>query len=173
MFRLTGSMTDESQERLFTWLLKMRASNHRVLTIVIDSPGGGVFGALNAVKLLKEMIQSGRIVTTYANFASSAAALLFLAGNVRLINPGSIIHFHPVIIDIPVYAIDARRRIPEKDYEVGRQLQVGASDLLACKTCLGSIAIDKIMSCKGGRTFQAAEALKFGIATGYASEELQ
>ena len=78
--------------------------------IVLNRPGGRAFTGLSIVNHIADLKESGaKITTEVSGTAMSAAAIIWLMGDVRIAHPHDIIMFHGAIMTTP----DGRRIPPE------------------------------------------------------------
>jgi ATP-dependent protease ClpP protease subunit len=164
ILEIKGQLSEKCLNNSMAWASSVIATpGVEPVEIRIDSNGGYTWGTtqfLNALELIKQK----REVVTVTGFAASSAAFIFLAGDRRVITQNGLINLHGVEMRMPIWALPTRE-LPDKDYTIGWQLQNRAERLIMETTSLASAEIEKFMRTSKGKTFDAAMAMKYGIAT--------
>jgi ATP-dependent protease ClpP protease subunit len=173
LFSFDGGITNEPIEDCARWIQRWtKDPSIDSLVIDINSDGGWAHATFYLLRQIHIACRSRNIkFVTVARQVSSAAALLFLSGHERLIEPGGVVFLHGVDLTIPVWAISDDGRIPPDDLKSCKRLQLDAEKWIASRTRLHGDDLHRIMRTKEGRVFNARDALDSGIATRIASRE--
>lgn len=127
------------------------------LTVRILSDGGSVFQGLAIYQLLRQ--HKGTVTTINDGIAASIAASIFLAGDVRQVQPTSFVMLHR-----PTFGVQGNA----DDFRDGLDLLVKAEEqLMDILDDRASVAQEQLDAINSGRDvyFTAEEALAAGLAT--------
>jgi ATP-dependent Clp endopeptidase proteolytic subunit ClpP len=119
--RIDGDIVDDDDAWLYEWFEMQCASPNAFRTeleqhkgkninLWIDSYGGSVFAAVGIYNALMEHKNTGGKITSIVDGkAMSAAVMLFLAGDTRLMTPASVLMIHNPLTGASGYASDLRK----------------------------------------------------------------
>lgn len=132
------------------------------INVHINSYGGDVAEALAIYNTLKE--HPAEITTICDGFACSAASVVFMAGDERIMNPASLLMIHNAWTSAVGNAADLRKAAD--DIETITQASVEAYKMVA------NISEDEIKALMDAETWiLPADAVAYGFATKIADEE--
>lgn len=103
---LTGYISEQVSDEFFIALNALRPNSGKIktkqqpATVHINSGGGDIYDALKIYDIVKDF--SASVTTIIGGYAHSGSALIFLAGDKRLIFPNATIGFHMVMLGVNV-----------------------------------------------------------------------
>lgn len=125
------------------------------LTVRINSPGGSVREGVAIFNLLKK--HKGQITTVVDGMAGSIASVIFMGGDVRQVNEGSMIMIHNAMSGLIGYADDLRAEAEILD-KISGQIR----DIYARRV---NLSTDEIAEAMAAETFYTeTEAVEAGFA---------
>jgi ATP-dependent Clp protease protease subunit len=135
------------------------AEDVQSMEVIINSPGGDAFEGIAIYNRLRELSKKGiQIRTRVEGLAASAASVVFLAGDERIVNDGAVVMIHGASSFTYGNAEDHMRTVT-----LLNQLNSGIADIMESRTRLSREDIDEMLS--GEAWLSASDALEFGIAT--------
>ena len=159
---LHGSLDTESGDLSFTYLNFVDAFNALTgdeVSIYINSPGGIYSDGVAIYNLLKE---SGKKITTVnIGIAASAAAIIFLAGDKRIMSSSALLMYHNVQV-VDLYGNK------EKLAKVSSELAKMDADIENLVLKNSQLDINKLRNLmKSEEYITGWEAVDYGLATEY------
>lgn len=139
-----------------TIVKKLRALNVKTINVHINSYGGDVSEGLAIYNVLRE--STAQIITICDGFACSAASVVFMAGDKRIMSPASLLMIH----NAWTYAYGNAKELRKSadDLEVITQASVEAYKKVA------TISEEEIKTLMDAETWiLPADAVKYGFAT--------
>lgn len=137
------------------------------VTVLLNSPGGGVFAGLSMFDTILALRQAGHEVTTISyGYAASMGGILLQAGDVRMMSPNSYLMIHEVASGVRGTVSDV-----EDQSKFMKKLQNKALDILAERSNLSRETIKR----KSARTdwwMDAEEALEAGFIDAIATPDV-
>ena len=158
---LTDDVNSESMEALFKQIMYLhRKDPNKEITIYINSPGGEVQSGLAVYDLMK-LIKTP-IKTVCIGTAASMGAILFLAGDKRVMMPNASIMIHD-----PSFASgDLQGMKPEEVEEKLKLLKQVQKIIVGIITNTTGNSEESVMkNTRKDTFFNPQKALKFGLAT--------
>ena len=160
-------------KRCLAWAQWMLNGSSDIAWLCIDSDGGQITPAMaELLQVLEALKAQGRLVTE-TSFAASAAALVFLAGNRRILKPNGIVSLHGIEIGVPIWALADNRQLPLNVCDEARALQKLAEEMVIKSTSIPADEVRRFMRTKKGKAFRGRDALEKGIATEIESAQEQ
>ena len=136
--------------------------------IEVQSFGGSVFEAWRIVGILAEAISKGfKVTTKVQSIAASAGAIIFLAGEERLISPTAELMFHE-LWTFKFLAIESPAD-KEDEARVLRHIQDTITEWVASRSNLTKKEIDELTR-KKEFWVRGTQAMEYGFATGFISK---
>ena len=143
------------------------------VNVRINSSGGSAFAGVGIANYLKAL--DANVTTINESAAMSAAAVIFMAGDERLMGPmGATLMFHNALGWIDVLEFGNRARLEAVDVAQVKASQIDVLDALDDIIAQSMVNGTKLKE-KEARAFMAAEknitnakALEYGLATGVA-----
>lgn len=152
--RIDGPITPETTLQLAD---SLRAADGEAAVIVINSPGGS---ATEGAAIYAEILAyPGEVTVIARGIVASAASLIFMAGDIRLIAPGTMLMVHDPSASVGGTAGDLRRGADTLD-----QMAQTYAAVYADRSGLPLAQIRKMMAAE--TWFDADEAVRAGFATG-------
>ena len=145
------------------------------VNVRINSTGGSAFAGVAIANYLASL--DAKVTTTVESSAMSAAAVIFMAGDERLMGPmGSTLMFHPASGWIDVLEFGNRARLEAVDVAAIKQQQLDVLDALD-EIILGTMTDGTKLDAKAAGELMQAEkqigkdkAVEYGLATGIAKK---
>lgn len=135
------------------------------LVLFIDSDGGDTIETMRLIENL-EKIRGKVHITTITSVALSSGALIFLAGDRRIMYSNGLLFFHGVTMEAPVWMIDRSGGLPEAQVAIAWDLQMKAEQLIFSRAKNTSIGdVKSFMRSMEGIKFLPRMALAQGLAT--------
>lgn len=157
---LHGVIDHESVGKIQERLLSMDLDSHEPIYFYICSDGGNVSPAVGLYDLLRYI--EAPIITIAQGTAGSAAALLFMAGDLRLMSKNGAIFFHPPITEVEIDSLQKVRGIV-KEYEYDWNL---LKRVILERSDTSEEEWDRIFADNTWHHLTAEEATSYGVATG-------
>lgn len=101
---IEGTINEELADYVIERLLLAKQTNSPVI-LKISSPGGSVFAG-NKILSYMENLELKEVITYCTNLCASMAAHIFVAGNIRIMAPNSVLMFHPMSLTYSGYLSD-------------------------------------------------------------------
>lgn len=147
---------EDGEANGMTIVKKLRALNVKTINVHINSYGGDVSEGLAIYNVLRE--STAQIITICDGFACSAASVVFMAGDKRIMSPASLLMIH----NAWTYAYGNAKELRKSadDLEVITQASVEAYKKVA------TISEEEIKALMDAETWiLPADAVKYGFAT--------
>lgn len=157
-----GDIRHETINPLLDVMANCAPQDQRDATIVIDSPGGQLAAALTIHKTIRAHPQLRRLTTLGSQNVHSAAVVLFLAGEERLLHCEAtmLLHSHR-------YRFTTLGEIPHKQLmsscATSQELHDEHVQIIAARTHLNLHEVERLLDAEV--TITASEALALGFAT--------
>jgi ATP-dependent protease ClpP protease subunit len=169
--RIDGAIVDDDSAWLYEWFGMQCASPNafrnelakykgRNINLWIDSYGGDVFAAVGMCNAIMEHKNTGSKITSIGDGkVMSAAVMLFLAGDERLVTPGSTLMTHNPLTSAEGYASDL--------IKAAEMLKEVKESILNIYEMVTGLSRDELSQMMDAETFMSAKtAVDKGFATG-------
>ena len=144
--------------------------NLSTINVTVDSPGGFLSDGISAYHVLSQQRQNGTQVNTeVSGLAASAAVFPVVAGDERVIQPGSSLMIHPPYNFLFVLANLADGEQVFSDWKASLQAaETQMGEIVVTRTKLPAAAVQSAFS--SDTWYNTAEALEAGLVTAIAEE---
>jgi len=157
---VVGEIDSEMATEVCSTIEKLDRALGPNILIKISSPGGCAYSALRIVDTIKACKK--RVVTMAEGMAFSSGAIVFVAGESRVITPNTSIMFHNIASTVDV------RTVTEAQVDLTESKRLSRRLLALLRTTVTSDGYDKVVEGFGRNIdvyMSATEALHCGVAT--------
>jgi len=159
-FEITERITEELLDTFREWL----AQQNDDIEIVITSDGGTVYACKEISLLIEEYKKRYKVITVVNNYCRSAAALIFILGDERLISKNATLLFHSPYLtvdnmELNFYDIKYLLRLFKRVYRWHKRQMRKVMPIYLVQYIMGK-------KCDFFE-FTADEAVEWGVATDY------
>lgn len=132
-------------------------------SIIIDSPGGNSFAALELLGYLEKTVKSHALCAKIYRAGSSAALIALCAQHREIVKDGLLTIHLPIITDLSLSQLDSEGRVPKETLTIAEKIRLKTFELMkGAGIPPEGEHIDHLLG-NESVTFDAETCLRFGV----------